>query len=469
MPNSLCLLTRWATICIALCVCFLAPSCNGLSSVAGSDGLRPGLNYMQPLKWRMTYYYRVQEIKPNQRLPRHQKHESPIFEGTPCVGKGTYEVWMVGPRQGEDMRNVKMISASPAPTKISKGKDTDAEFVYYDFAPDGYLPKELTAQVSWEFTTLETYAYWQGLPRVEYDKNSELYKTYTKMEAPINSHPTLQKIARKCIPENDPTDYKTTALNCYNWLVQNFHYDLDQDARIIYTGFQGMTDSYRAWENKTGQCDEISNVLCSMLRSAGIPARPAAGLVHAAANNEIGSPGGHAWTEFYLPEVGWVPMDATWGVNPGTIEPLMSGLGSRRKIPNVDYYFGKHDPYRIVMFKDWNYTLQPAPKTKGVAKTEQFMVGYTDRTSGIRDVVSGWEGVPGIASRSCCGSSNGWMRSESAANITFMPEIELLGPPTASEIAEIEKQIKAEGASFLRMPKLPGKYPICTTGKAMGS
>ncbi len=70
-------------------------------------------------------------------------------------------------------------------------------------------------------------------------------------------------------------------------------------------------------------------------------------------------------------------------------------MGSKREIPVVDYYFGKNDPFRITLFKDWNYTLKPPPKT-GDRFSEGWMYGYTERTSGIRAMKSGWTGIPGM-------------------------------------------------------------------------
>ena len=75
------------------------PACNSGDSSGGRRGLKPGLNYMQPIKWRMTYRYRVREIIANR--PFIRERPSAYDPTVPAAGPGTYEVWMVGPRNGD--------------------------------------------------------------------------------------------------------------------------------------------------------------------------------------------------------------------------------------------------------------------------------------------------------------------------------------------------------------------------------
>lgn len=360
---------------------------------------------MQPYRWRLTYKYRVQEITPN----RPFIHERPAGydPSIPAVGPGTYEVWMVGPREGDEVRDVKLTMTTPEPTSVGPS-DGGIDMYYYDFAPDGNLPREIQAMVQWEFVTFECYTYWDGMPHVKYDKSSELYKRYTKEEPPIDFSKVMMKEAKKCIPKDNPDDYVKTAMNCYNDVVCNFSYDNLQTLYVIYTGLEPMHNASLCWSNKTGQCDEFANVVCSLLRCAGIPSRPVAGLVHQIDRLDQDDPmsepifavAGHAWAEFYLPEVGWVPLDPTWGMakSNDTVEPYYSMMGCAREIPNVDYYFGKHDPWRVAMFKGWNTKLNPLPKTPGAEDTEKWFIGCTDRSSGIRDLTYGWKGVPAMKS-----------------------------------------------------------------------
>ena len=367
---------------------------------------------MQPMKWRMTYRYRVREIHPN--IPLKTERKAAIDPNVPVVGKGTWEVWMDAPKEGEELRDLKLISCSLNPTKETVN-DEGMTLYYFDLAPDGYLPREAQFSITWEFTTFERYAFWEGMEFQDYDKTDDFYRRYTSTTGEFAISKAMRKEITKLIPA-EHNDQFHVALNCYNYMLENFDYDFSQDWLIPYTGLQKTTDAYRAWQNKTGQCDEFANVLCAMLRTAGIPARPVAGMSHqptslieignmagmsnadaAAEHNMTLEAGAHAWVEFYVPSYGWIPADPTWG-QAGTelmVDNQLSRLGCLRGISFADYYFGKSDPYRIPWQKFWDIRLEPAPKTPGATKSELWFIGATERRSGVKDFTYGWEGIPG--------------------------------------------------------------------------
>ena len=71
-------------------------------------------------------------------------------------------------------------------------------------------------------------------------------------------------------------------------------------------------------------------------------------------------------------------------------------LANLREISWGDYYFGKSDAFRITLGKNWHVKLTPPPKTPGAEREELWHIGYVDRSSGVRDVVYGWEGIPAL-------------------------------------------------------------------------
>jgi hypothetical protein len=65
-----------------------------------------------------------------------------------------------------------------------------------------------------------------------------------------------------------------------------------------------------ALENGRGDCSEYSALATALFRAKGIPARISAGF---AIDPKKGLADLHTWVEVYLPKVGWVPIDPTWG------------------------------------------------------------------------------------------------------------------------------------------------------------
>jgi transglutaminase-like putative cysteine protease len=86
-----------------------------------------------------------------------------------------------------------------------------------------------------------------------------------------------------------------------------------------------------AYDNRRGDCSEYSDLLITLLRIQGIPARKVTGYV--VSNNpsirpyvdqvwnfNLDSNGqtsflGHAWVEFFVPNLGWIACDPTWNGN----------------------------------------------------------------------------------------------------------------------------------------------------------
>ena len=84
---------------------------------------------------------------------------------------------------------------------------------------------------------------------------------------------------------------------------------------------------YFLLENHRGYCMHFASATVALLRSAGVPARYAEGYTLSA--DDWAGPNGwvdipdsraHAWAEIYLSGVGWVPVEATPGVNNGVMD-----------------------------------------------------------------------------------------------------------------------------------------------------
>ncbi|MDA8192879.1 MAG: transglutaminase domain-containing protein [Thermaerobacter sp.] len=137
-----------------------------------------------------------------------------------------------------------------------------------------------------------------------YNTQSALYKFYTN---PALEHtdgvdtgaPQIRQLDAAVTRGIGSPYLRAQAL--FQWIVHNIHYNYS---------LQASGSAVRTLATHLGICSDFADLYVSMLRTDGIPARLVGGYV----TNNGGNQGGfHQWTEFYLPSVGWVVADPTWG------------------------------------------------------------------------------------------------------------------------------------------------------------
>jgi len=122
----------------------------------------------------------------------------------------------------------------------------------------------------------------------------------------------------------------------------------------------GRGDIYYACDARRGNCTDFHAIFIGYCRSLGIPARFAIGFP-LPADRGAGQIGGyHCWAEFYVKELGWVPVDAS-----------EAAKDPKRR----DYFFGAHDENRVECARGRDLTLNP--KQKGAA-LNYFIYPYAE-------------------------------------------------------------------------------------------
>ncbi len=83
---------------------------------------------------------------------------------------------------------------------------------------------------------------------------------------------------------------------------------------MTYSSYQASDHGAKwALDQRSGDCTEFADLLLALSRAAGIPARFLEGVTYReGTRSELGQIK-HDWLEAYLPGVGWVPLDPTWG------------------------------------------------------------------------------------------------------------------------------------------------------------
>jgi len=94
----------------------------------------------------------------------------------------------------------------------------------------------------------------------------------------------------------------------------------------------GRGDVLYACDAKKGNCTDFHSLFISMARSQGIPARFEIGFPLPADKHSGEIAGYHCWSEFYIDDRGWIPVD----------------ISEAWKHPEKrDYFFGAHDVNRV--------------------------------------------------------------------------------------------------------------------------
>jgi transglutaminase-like putative cysteine protease len=106
-----------------------------------------------------------------------------------------------------------------------------------------------------------------------------------------------------------------------------------------YRPIDGVGGALFALKNGYGECGDYAALFVALCRASGIPARPVVGRW---ALPEDGD--NHVWAEFYLQDVGWVPVDPSFGPK-----------------NNADT-FGNLDNKLIIFNKAYNISLLPNPQ-----------------------------------------------------------------------------------------------------------
>ena len=126
------------------------------------------------------------------------------------------------------------------------------------------------------------------------------------------SNDKIQKIALDL--KNKSTTIGQLIYNTYDYTTTNLSYSYDKANNKIPNNRQG---AYKVlFENAPSVCMEYSDVLTTLLRANGVPTRTVAGYTLDDDQTTIDEEGDritHEWIEAWIPDFGWLALDATWG------------------------------------------------------------------------------------------------------------------------------------------------------------
>jgi len=242
-------------------------------------------------------------------------------------------------RQSElpNQQDIKYLSISSAPDQIT-AKDIDGNSIeFWDLSNQIEEGKDITITRQFKFIAYET-AFKINPDKVgTYDTNDPLYKYYTRTQEFMELTPEVVQLAHQIIGKETNPYLKAKAI--YTWCMNTIAY--------VYPPNRGIRFSL---PRKTGDCGEYSLIFTALCRAVGIPARVVN--AHWCCKAKMNY---HVWNEFYLPNYGWVPADATDGRTNRDAPGKLAGNG------DPYYFFGNLDSGRFISSKGTSIQLYPSP------------------------------------------------------------------------------------------------------------
>lgn len=256
-----------------------------------------------------------------------------VVETVPA-GLNRLEVWIPLPSDSPEqtIRSLKVESPYPG----SMRREAEHGNAYYYFSTENPRPGTLEVRVRFEAQRREAGA--AAVLAAGGDGSAEQLQKYLRAEKLVTLSPRIRQIARQVTWGHKTREEKARAI--YDFIVNTMTYDK------TVPGW-GQGDTERACDVQKGNCTDIHSYFMSLARAEGIPARFIIGFP-LKPEPEATVPGYHCWAEFYLPDRGWVPVDAS---------DASKTTDARKR----DYLFGHLDPNRIQFSIGRDVRLDPPP------------------------------------------------------------------------------------------------------------
>lgn len=204
------------------------------------------------------------------------------------------------------------------------------------------------------------------------DTTRLLYKVYTAPDSCIPSGDAVLVQLAKTIVGKETNPYKQ-ALLIYNYMLENY--------RLLNQLQPKEISSTNLMDSLQGDAYDFAIIFTALCRATGIPALPVSGiLVDNAKNGQ-----NHWWSEIYLENFGWLPVDVAMAAG------LNFDLPSEIENPR-EFYFGNLDLYHIAFSRGWN-EIHPTiitNKTVYRPKTYGLQSIWEETTTGTINYSSFW-------------------------------------------------------------------------------
>ncbi len=301
----------------------------------------------------------------------HVTHTLTIHPNNPLIKKGSIvRVWLPYAQEYRWQRDVRMLETNPkaeviAPSAIEGNPVTGGPQRTVFFTTTVTDPSQpLVFREVFEYTS---YAY---CPKLEESKVEPLpadwKDAYLGERLP---HIVFADDIRQQVTEivGQETNALVKARKIFRWVSQNIPWNAEDEYCTI------PSLALKGFRARRGDCGVQNTVFITMCRIAGIPARWQSGF-----ETKPGEQWGmHDWAEIYIAPYGWLPADASYGIQKSS-DPRIA-----------DFYCGHQDSYRWIINCDWGRELIP-PKKSLRSEPADFQRGEVE-VDGINLYYNAWE------------------------------------------------------------------------------
>ena len=193
-------------------------------------------------------------------------------------------------------------------------------------------------QAAWSFTSYGQYFDPENLKILPYNRNSEIYKTYTREQLPHICFTDKVKKLADSLAGNEKNPYEIVK-KFYYW----FNNNIPWAGALEYSIIPNIPEYTLA--HRRGDCGMQTFLLMSMLRYKGIPVKWQSGWMIPPESENL-----HDWCEVYYEGTGWVPLDISYS--------LQYSGNSKLK----EFYITGIDSYRMIINDGVSGTLYPPKK-----------------------------------------------------------------------------------------------------------
>lgn len=262
---------------------------------------------------------------------------------------GTITLHFPHPAAYSQQTQISITETVPAPALLNyRGTSIFQATLNADSDKPNSSEKKFSAKQTFaiERSSLETTVY-RDYVHAFNQKNRMLYRAYTRADeiVPANAPEILELLPK--IYSNVTNPYRRAEM-IFDYMTTNF--------RLTEKSRRHDSETLDLIKHKRGDAYAFAVVYTALLRAAGIPARMLSGiLVNADKRTQ-----NHWWSEFYLEDFGWVPVDIALGAGM-EFEPFQNERHSPK------YYFGNIDAQHIAFSLNQN-VIKPSTLSSNIVR-----------------------------------------------------------------------------------------------------